>query len=112
METGQNIIERQLSRLTDQFIFFDFPLSELFARLKKTAGGKRRLLRGFAKVFDDVPREWLGQILQLDKILPSFRKFDQTLGEGELVRGDVLPEQDDGSPVVFGRSLSFQKFCH
>jgi hypothetical protein len=64
METVEDIIERQLCRLPDQFIFAELPLSKLLARFQEPTRRKRSLLGSLDKVLDNVPGERLGQVFQ------------------------------------------------
>ena len=75
-------------------------------------GREYRLLCRCRKCGNDVPREGAGEVRQWNEILVVLSSFEQCLAERELVRGDVSPEEDDGSPVVIQRGMYVSEGCH
>jgi len=112
MERVDHVVEAELDGRGDQFVPSDRTGAEFATCLEKPTGRRSRLLGRAGEVVHNVPGERFGQIGQADRRLARGAQFDQTLREGEFVRGDILAEEDHSAPVIRDGALMGQEVGH
>lgn len=113
MESVKDVHESQLSGRFDQLVIRYSPCIVSSTDIQIFAGGRYCLLVAQFQVFTYVRREMDGDILQADERVSSVvPDLQQRFRHGELIRGRILPEQDDGTKIRFQRRLILCKKVH